>query len=313
MLDRIRPKALHPGATIGVVSPSYWLDNELLNTAISYLESHGYQLILGESVRSRMDIFAGSPDLRARDIMSMFANPDIDAIICARGGYGANRVLPLLDFETIRKNPKIFMGFSDVTAILNSLATEAGLVCFHGPMIGSFGKKQLTYNLTQMQQVLGGEINAHVPDLPECQARILRAGEASGILVGGNLSLINERLGTPTQIDCANKILLIEEVGEKLYAFDRMMMHLKNSGSLRQLKGLIIGEMTEMSDTDVPFGKSTDEIILDICEDIQAPIISNFPAGHGDYIATLPIGHDVTIIAKEQECQILIPQQAVTA
>ena len=307
----IRPKALHQGATIGVVSPSYWLDEETLDKGITWLENHGYQLLLGESVRARRDIFAGSPELRANDIMSMFCNKDVDAIFCARGGYGANRVVPLLDYDTIRNHPKIFMGFSDVTTILNSLAQRANLISFHGPMIASFGRHPNDYDLKQLQSVLGGDVDVIVDDLEDCTALTLRDGVAKAEIVGGNLSLINERLGTADQIDCDNKILLIEEVGEKLYAFERMMLHLKNSGSLNKVKGLIFGEMTEMSDNDVPFGKTIDEIILDICEDCQVPIISNFPAGHGAYISTLPIGHEVTLVANKDERYIKLVDSPV--
>ena len=312
MTKKIRPKALKSGATIGVVSPSYWLDSETLEKGVQWLEGHGYKLLIGESVTAKQDIFAGSPELRANDIMSMFCNESVDAIFCARGGYGANRVIPLLDFDVIRNNAKIFMGFSDITTILNSLAQDANLISFHGPMLASFGRTPNEYDLQQMLNVLGGQSDVIVTDLEDCKAITLREGDATAELVGGNLSLINERLGTPNQIDCDNKILLIEEVGEKLYAFERMMLHLKNSGSLSNIKGIILGEMTEMSDTDVPFGKTVDEIVLDICEDYQLPIISNFPAGHGTYIATLPIGHEVTLVANQDERYIKLTDSPVT-
>ena len=311
MTDNIKPGALKEGATIGVVSPSYWLDDDTLNKAINILQAQGYQILLGESVKAREDIFAGSPQCRADDIMSMFLNPAVDAIFCARGGYGANRVLPLLDYDLIRANPKIFMGFSDITAFLNTFNQRSGLICFHGPMLANYGRHPHDYVVNEMLHVLGGNTEVIVKDLPECAAKTLRAGEATGEIVGGNLSLIVERLGTDDQIDTCEKILLIEEVGEKLYAFDRMMLQLKNSGSLAQVSGLLFGEMTEMSDTDVPFGKSIDEIILDICDDVGVPIISNFPAGHGEYICTLPIGHSVRMVAQDNNNAVFIPESPV--
>jgi muramoyltetrapeptide carboxypeptidase len=131
-------------------------------------------------------------------------------------------------------------------------------------------------------------------------------------LWGGNLSLVVERLGTRDQIDTRGCILVLEEIDEKLYAFDRMMLHLKNSGSLDHINGLVLGEMQEMGDTEVPFGKDPDEIVLDVCSDLDIPIISNFPCGHGDYQATLPVSHEVKICATEPDPYILIPESPVS-
>jgi muramoyltetrapeptide carboxypeptidase len=255
---------------------------------------------------------AGSPAQRAEDIMAMFEDPSIDAIICARGGYGGNRVLPLLDYRVIRDNPKIFVGYSDITGLLTSIAQKSGLVTFHGPMLSTYGKKTIQYNLDTLQQLLSGQDNISIASTPQCQARCLSAGVASGPLWGGNLTLVIERLGTDDQIDTAGSILLLEDIDEKLYAFERMMLHLKRSGSLEDIKGLIIGEMLEMGDSKTPFGKTTDEIVTDICSDLNIPIISNFPCGHGDFQATLPVSHEVEIHANEGNPRILIPKSPVS-
>ena len=134
---------------------------------------------------------------------------------------------------------------------------------------------------------------------------------ARGALWGGNLSLVIERLGTKDQIDTRGAILFLEEIDEKLYAFDRMMLHLKNSGSLDHINGLVLGEMLEMGDTEIPFGKNIDEIVLDVCSGLDIPIISNFPCGHGDYQATLPVSHEVEIHAQDEDPYILIPESPV--
>lgn len=312
MAEWIKPKRLQPGDRIGIVSPSYWMPEENLRSAVNYLESIGFNLVLGDSNQLRNNIYAGTPQQRADDLMSMFADPSIDAIFCARGGYGGNRVLPLLDYDVIRSNPKIFMGFSDITGYLSSIAQQSKLVCFHGPMLANFVKNQHAYNERTMWNVLSGEDNIEVTDDPKCQAKTLKTGRATGELWGGNLSLLNERLGTHDQIDTNDKILLIEEVGEKFYAFDRMLLHIKRSGSLDSVKGIIFGEMTEMGDTKIPFGKDTDDIILDVCSELDIPIISNFPCGHGDLMATLPIGHQVELVADETNSKILIPESPVT-
>ena len=293
----IKPSALKPNATIGIVSPSSWLNEPDLKTAVSVFENKGYKLVLGESVFLKEFTFAGTPQERANDINNMFANPDIDAIICARGGYGANRVLPLLDYDIIQENPKIFMGYSDITAFLISITQKTGLITFHGPMLTSFKKGMVNYNFDLMKNILVGSesVTIHSPsELPAC---ILKSGKAKGTLWGGNMCLLINRLGTPDQLNTDGAILFIEDIDEYLYAFDRMLLHMKNAGIFENIKGLIIGELVDMKDYDDPFGKSTNEIVMDVCGDLDIPIISNFPCGHGIYQATLPISIPVQLDA----------------
>jgi len=307
----IKPYKLQPGARIGIVNPSYWLEPASMERAVKVFEDLGYELVLGKSTQLKENLYAGSPEQRAADIMSMFEDPSIDAIICARGGYGGNRVLPLLDYSIIKKNPKIFVGYSDVTGYLASIEQNCGLICFHGPMLSSYGKETIQYNLDCFFEVLSGNSNIQINSTSECPAKILKSGTAKGKLWGGNLCLVVERLGTKDQIQIEDGILFLEEIGEKFYAFDRMMHHLKSSGSLDHIKGLILGEMVEMGDTKIPFGKNTDEIILDVCSDLDIPIISNFPCGHGDYQATLPIGHEIEMYADVGEPYLVIPESPV--
>jgi muramoyltetrapeptide carboxypeptidase len=311
MTEQIKPKRLVAGAKIGIVNPAYWLDPDRLQRAVNVFESLGYELVLGKSTGLRENKCAGSPEDRAADIMAMFADPTIDAIISARGGYGGNRVLPLLDYDLIRKNPKIFIGYSDITGFLTSFAQKSGLITFHGPMLTTYGKETIQYNLDTFQQVLSGQNKLRISSAPGCQARVLKPGVASGPLWGGNLTLIIERLGTTDQIETAGSILFFEDIDEELYAFERMLLHLKNSGSLDHINGLLVGEMVAMGDSNVPFGKSTDQIILDVCGDLDIPIISNFPCGHGACQATLPISHPVEIHADESNPHVLIPDSPV--
>ena len=311
MTIQTKPKRLQAGARIGIVNPAYWLEPDRMQRAVSVFEDLGYELLLGKSAGLTEHKCAGSPAERAADIMAMFKDPTIDAIICARGGYGGNRVLPLLDYDVIRANPKIFIGYSDITGFLTSFAQKSGLITFHGPMLTTYGKETIQYNLDTFQQVLSGQHDLRIDSTQKCTARSLKPGVASGPLWGGNLTLVIERLGTSDQIDTRGSILFIEEIDEKLYAFERMLLHLKNSGSLLHINGLLVGEMVEMGDTEVPFGKNTDEIILDVCSDLDIPIISNFPCGHGDYQATLPVSHQVEIHADEDNPHILIPESPV--
>ena len=311
MTDQIKPKRLTAGAKIGIVNPAYWLEPERRQRAVGVFETHGYELILGKSTELIQGKYAGSAEDRAADIMAMFEDPSIDAIICARGGYGGNRVLPLLDFDVIRRNPKIFIGYSDITGFLASISQQSGLVTFHGPMLTTYGKQTVQYNLDIFHDVTSGRGDIRIQSPAACRARTLKSGIASGPLCGGNLSLIVERLGTPDQIDTTGVVLFLEEIDEELYAFDRMMLHLKNSGSLQHINGLIIGEMLDMGDSSVPFGKTVDEIVLDVCEGQDIPVISNFPCGHGDYQATLPVSHEVELHA-EEDPYILIPDSPVS-
>ena len=311
MVEKTKPKRLAAGARIGIVNPAYWLEPERLQRAVGVFEDLGYDLTLGKSTGLKEHKCAGSPEERAADIMAMFTDPSIEAIISARGGYGGNRVLPLLDYDVIRENPKIFVGYSDVTGYLTSMAQKSGLITFHGPMLTTFGEQTIQYNLDTFQQVLSGQRDIRIESTPACQARTLKPGIARGPAWGGNLMLVISRLGTDDQIDTSGAILFLEEIDEKLYAFDRMMLHLKNSGSLDHIKGLVIGEMLDMSDTEVPFGKNVDEIVLDVCGDLDIPIISNFPCGHGDYQATLPVSHEVELHALEENPFILIPEPPV--
>ena len=241
--------------------------------------------------------FAGTPEQRANDINNMFANPDIDAIICARGGYGSNRVLPLLDYNLIQANPKIFMGFSDITGFLTSITQKTGLITFHGPMLSTFKKGIVNYNFDLMENILAGSESVTIQSPSGLPACILKPGKAKGPLWGGNMCLLINRLGTPDQLNTAGAILFIEDIDEYLYAFDRMLVHMKKAGMFENIKGLIIGELVDMKDYDDPFGKSTDEIVMDVCGDLDIPIISNFPCGHGIYQATLPISIPVQLDA----------------
>ena len=296
----IKPSALKPNATIGIVSPSSWLNEPDLKTAVSVFENKGYKLFLGESVFLKEFTYAGTPQERADDINNMFANPDIDAIICTRGGYGANRVLPLLDYDLIKANPKIFVGFSDITAFLTSITQKTGLVTFHGPMLSSFKKGVLEFNFDLLENVLFGNESVALHPPSKLPMRILNSSKAEGPLWGGNMCLLINRLGTPDQLDTDGTILFIEDIDEYLYAFDRMLVHMKKAGMFENIKGLIIGELVDMKDYDDPFGKSTDEIVMDVCGNLDIPIISNFPCGHGIYQATLPISIPVQLDAESE-------------
>jgi muramoyltetrapeptide carboxypeptidase len=308
----LRPKSLKKGYRIGVVSPSYWLEKKDLRNAVMVFQKKGYEVQLGDSVYLKDGPFAGTPQQRANDINQMFSDPNIDAIICARGGYGANRVLPLLDYDLIKTNPKIFMGYSDITAFLTSITQKTGLVTFHGPMLSTFKSSIAQYNLDTLVDVLSGDDDILITEPDDLQTTILKPGVTQGSLWGGNMCLIVNRLGTKNQLNTDGAILFIEDVDENLYAFDRMLVHMREAGMFDNIRGLIVGQLTEMKDQTIPFGKTTDEIVLDVCGDLNIPIVTNFPCGHGKYQATLPISLPVELRADKNFVELLFLESPVS-
>ena len=307
----IKPSMLKPGCRIGVVSPSYWLKKQYMEKTSKFFQDKGYTMVMGNSNSMRWGPFAGTPQERADDIHHMFSNPKIEAIICARGGYGANRVLPLLDYNLIRDNPKIFMGYSDITAYLTSITQKTGLVTFHGPMMVSYKKGFVNYNFQTMERILNGTPDFKIESPDSLPARILKPGIAMGPLWGGNMTLLINRLGTLESLDTDGVILFLEDLDEYLYSFERMLVQMRTAGMLDNIAGLIIGELHEFKDQDVAFERNTDEIVMDICGDLEIPIVSNFPCGHGIYQATLPISIPVELNAKQQPYLTLL-EPAVT-
>ena len=307
----IKPSMLKPGCRIGVVSPSYWLKKQYMEKTSKFFQDKGYTMVMGNSNSMKWGPFAGTPQERADDIHHMFSNPKIEAIICARGGYGANRVLPLLDYNLIRDNPKIFMGYSDITAYLTSITQKTGLVTFHGPMMVSYKKGFVNYNFQTMERILNGTPDFKIESPDSLPARILKPGIAMGHLWGGNMTLLINRLGTSDSLDTDGVILFLEDLDEYLYSFERMLVQMRTAGMLDNIAGLIIGELHEFKDQDVAFERNTDEIVMDICGDLNIPIVSNFPCGHGTYQATLPISIPVELYAKQQPYLTLL-EPAVT-
>ena len=307
----IKPKPIKVNSTIGVVSPSYWLDENVLKNTAKFFTDLGYNIKISKSSSLQWGPFAGTPEERADDLHRMFADPKIDAIMCARGGYGANRVLPMLDYDLIRKNPKIFIGYSDITAYLTSITQKTNLVTFHGPMLTTYKKSWINYNYNLMKRVLTGENNINIEPPESLKTRILKDGTTSGPLWGGNMSLLINRLGTSDALNTNGVILFLEDIDEYFYSFERMIVQMRTAGMFDQINGLIIGELKNIKDQEVKFGKDTDQIILDICGDLDIPIVSNYPCGHGKYQATFPISINTEINTSNKDTIVTITDSAV--
>ena len=214
----IKPKALEKNSTIGIISPSYWLEEKILIKTAKFFTDLGYNIKIGASNNLKWGPFAGTPQERADDLHRMFADPNIDAIMCARGGYGANRVLPLLDYDLIRKNPKIFIGYSDITAYLSSITQQTNLVTFHGPMLTTYKNSWVDYNYKLMNRVLTGDNNINIKEPGTLKTRILKEGNASGPIWGCNMCLlINNFFQIQIQIQETNKNMILSLFYRKPY------------------------------------------------------------------------------------------------
>ena len=289
----ITPPYLQKGDTVAILATARKHIVKSMQPTIDLLESWGLHVVIGKSIGLEENQLAGSDEERAADLQEQLDNPNIKAIWCARGGYGTVRVVDLIDFTQFKKHPKWLVGFSDVTVLHNHLNTM-GYKSIHGIMPISLAKASPeaieSLRLSLFGQPLQYAIDPHPMN---------RFGKASGELVGGNLSILYSLLGSPSAIDCKDKILYIEDLDEYLYHIDRMMMNLKRNGCLESLKGIIVGSMTDMKDNDIPWGKNALEIVQDVTKKYNIPMIFNFPAGHIHDNRALILGNTVSIEVTE--------------
>jgi muramoyltetrapeptide carboxypeptidase len=290
----LRPAYLKQGDTIGIVAPARKVSAEELAPAINILESWGLKIKTGKNIFSVQDQFAGSDAQRTADYQDMLDDTEVKAIISARGGYGSVRIIDALNFSSFKKNPKWIIGYSDVTVIHSHVHTHIGIETLHATMPISFNKDAESLSLLK-KALFGEELSYSILSTP-----LNRKGESKGVLVGGNLSLLYALAATPSDIDTKGKILFLEDLDEYLYHIDRMMMQLKRSGKLSGLKGLIIGNLSDMKDNTIPFGKTAEEIILDAVKEYDYPVCFGFPAGHGIKNNPLYLGREVELSVKEK-------------
>ena len=285
----IRPSALQKGDQIGIISTARKISKEELKFAKNTLEYWGLKVVFGNNLFQEYNQFAGSDLQRSADLQQMIDNPDIKAIICARGGYGTVRILDLIDFSDLKANPKWIAGYSDVTA-LHSTLHNLNITSLHSTMPINFSDNTKT-SLESLKQILFGNLISY--NFP--RHKLNRIGHAKGKVVGGNLSIIYSLLGSNTDINTDGKILFLEDLDEYLYHVDRMMMNLKRNGKLSKLAGLIVGGMSNMNDNTIPFGKSAIEIIAESVSEYDYPIAFNFPAGHIDNNNTIILGQNANL------------------
>jgi muramoyltetrapeptide carboxypeptidase len=287
----IRPLALREGDCIGLAAPASPFHREAFAAGVEVLHDLGFRVHYSPRVFEAYRYLAGSDTARAAELQALFADPEIKAILCCRGGYGSQRLLPYLDPALIMANPKIFVGYSDLTSLLLYLYSRCRLVTFHGPVVAGDLRPGLEpAMLRQFKGILTGDDDAMQPPAPSLDSlTVLRPGEAEGPLLGGCLSLFVYSIGTPFQPETQGSILFLEDRGERLYAIDRMLTYLKLSGVLAGVRGLVFGNIEPvLNDRDQPY--SLPDVILDVLSDVQIPILYGFPAGHCPQPLTLPFG-----------------------
>jgi muramoyltetrapeptide carboxypeptidase len=314
----LKPRRLNPGDTIGIIVPASAPPKPAaIDRSVEVLESLSFKVKLAPNVRKRWGFLAGSDRDRASDLMKMFSDRRVSAIICVRGGYGTARLLPLLDYQVIRANPKIFVGYSDITSLHCAFLARSGLISFHGPMLNSDFIKDNLPGFT-LQSFLRTVMVAAAPG-SICQGykkktvKVLRRGKAAGPLIGGNISVLCASLGTPYQASIRNSILFFEDLDEVPYRFDRMLTQLLNAGLLQQVAGVAIGTNKNCKDPKAKNATEYRQTVEDVFKErllpLKVPVVCGLPFGHIRYNATLPVGANVTLDADAGD--LLVSEAAV--
>jgi muramoyltetrapeptide carboxypeptidase len=298
-MNIIKPEKLRKGDMIGIISPSSPVTGKSrLDGGVAYFEKMGYRVQLGSNVMKTWGYLAGTDAQRVSDIHEMFLNKSVKLIICLRGGYGASRLLDKIDYNLIRENPKIFCGYSDITALQNAILHKTGLVTFAGPMPGvDFYKDISSFTEENFWQTVTDNRPVKVSNPSGVTLNCLKKGSATGRLFGGNLSLFASLIGTCYLPQPDNKILLLEEIGEVPYRIDRMLNQLRLAGILGKINGLIMGSFSDCEETDPERNSLTfNEVVEDyFIKNFNAPVFNNVSHGHLINNLTLPIGINIAM------------------
>ncbi|MCL5030459.1 MAG: LD-carboxypeptidase [Bacteroidetes bacterium] len=311
----IKPPRLKSGDTIGLIAPGSFIDEGELKESIQNLELLGFKIVYTKNILARDGYLAGTDEQRASDVNEMFSRKDVNGIVAARGGYGCTRILPMLDYNVIKNNPKILVGYSDITALLYGIYKETGLVCFHGPVgISTFNKFSLDY----FKDVLIYPhdkltfYNAHEDNNDDLYKPVtIRGGKAKGKLVGGNLSLVVSVIGTSYDIDTNGKIIFLEEVDEEPYRVDRMITQMIEAGKFDKPAGIALGVFsgckTKPSQSGVSNSFSVLEVLFDRLFPLNIPVVYGMSYGHITNKFTIPFGINAELDSLEQTLTLLEP------
>jgi len=296
----VSPPPLKTGDIIGITSPAGYILTQEIQSAVKKMESWGYKIKIGDTIDKRDFTFGGTDDERAKDLQQMLDDPKVKAIMCARGGYGVVRIIDKLNWEKFKAKPKWIIGFSDVTVFHSHLSRNFGIASIHSKMCNSFpddwslAEPIQVETIESIQLALSGiKMRYHV--VPNLQNK---PGVAVGVLIGGNLKMLETLAGTKSDINTAGKILFVEDTGEYMYNIDRMFWNLKRTGKLSQLKGLIVGGFKIKVDEDADdFGKTLQDVVLEKVKAFRYPVCFDFPVGHqrNNYALKCGVKHKLDI------------------
>jgi muramoyltetrapeptide carboxypeptidase len=289
-LRPLKPRRLKPGDTIGVVAPASPFEREDLERGLAVLHSLGFATRLADGVFERNEYLAGSDRQRAAQLYAMFRDTDVDAVMCARGGFGSLRILALLDYDLVRAHPKPFIGFSDITALHQAFFQRTGLVTFHGPMVCTLADSDDQTRSAWKKVLCSGGLPP-----PAAGLRVVQPGRSRGTLVGGNLATLCHLVGTPFAAKYANCILFIEETGEMPYRLDRMLVQMKLAGCFDRVAGLVLGSFKACGELE-KIERQVRQIF-----DETVPIVAGLAAGHATPNLTLPLGITADLDAEKGE------------
>ncbi|MBD0777936.1 LD-carboxypeptidase [Maribacter sp. ANRC-HE7] len=292
----IKPKKLRKGDVVTLIAPGGPVNDEKIALAVKNLEDLGLKVKLSKNIRAKRGYMAGTDKQRLEDLHAAFADTRTKAVWCVRGGDGCNRLLPLIDYDLVKENPKILIGFSDITALINAIYRKTGLVGLHGP-IGAWDFTN--FNKEHVKAIVFDGGAGHSIDGTE-KTITLAEGKATGKLIGGNLSLLAALSGTGYDNDFTDKLVFIEDVGEKPRKVDRMLTQLRQANNLKKASGIILGEFADCNPGKGDVSLSLMETLKDRLLDLNIPILYDFPFGHDKNLCTLPVGIEVELDTSEK-------------
>jgi muramoyltetrapeptide carboxypeptidase len=297
----LAPPYLKKGDKVAITCPAKKLPAPMTD-AIKLLQSWGLEVVLGDTLNASYHQFAGDDELRTKDLQRFADDDSVKAIFAARGGYGTMRIIDRIDFSRFAQNPKWIIGFSDITVLHAHLYSNYNIQSVHGQMPINIPDASAKSLETLRKALFGEELTYDIKPNP-----LNHTGEASGVLIGGNLSLLAAISGSASDIDYSGKVLFIEDVGECLYAIDRLIRTLDRAGKLKNLAGLIVGGFTNVKDNDIPFGQTVPEIIMEVVKNYNYPVCFDFPAGHIPDNRSLVMGKMVMLTVTAQQSIIKYP------
>lgn len=302
----ITPKPLFPGARVAILAASGPIPKGRHEATYQAVRNLGLEPVPMRSCESRYGYLSGTDDVRAHDLNEAFCDDSIDGILCARGGYGANRILPMLNLDEIAKHPKYFSGYSDVTALAIAFNQKCGFVTYHTIMPATeYCKPVDDYSMEWLRRALFGKLTGKVENPAGRPMKQLVGGTAEGLLCGGNLSLVQQSLGTPWEIDTRGKILFLEDVHEKPYRIDAQLTALRNSGKLADCAGIILGHWTDCTVEAPDESLSLEQVFQDLIVPVGKPCIMDFCCGHERPTCSLPLGAKARLDADKLELTLL--------